>query len=139
MLSHEILRNENFVNLSPHATKLLINLLSQFNGRNNGDLAMPWSTMQKRGWNSKATLYSARDELLNRGWVVKTRQGGKHVCSLYAVTFFCINDCDGKMDAGWKETTVPLHYWRDEIKNRAPNVDHIGTPTVPITKEIAVN
>ena len=38
--------------LSPRATKLLIDLLAQYRGYNNGDLCAPLSLMRERGWNS---------------------------------------------------------------------------------------
>ena len=41
-------------------------------------------------------------------------------------------ECDGKLDV--RPTTTPSNLWEDpdKIKFLAPNVYHIGTPTVPI-------
>src|SRR5262249_36005288 len=49
------------------------------------------------GWKSRDTLGKALRELLERGWIILARQGGRHQASLYAVTFFSIDDCPGKL------------------------------------------
>jgi len=42
--------------LSPYATKLFLDLQSQYYGFNNGDFSIAWKLMRKREWRSKATL-----------------------------------------------------------------------------------
>ena len=135
MLPHAILRHQNFVALSPYAIKLLIDLYMNFNGKNNGDFCATWSLMKKRGWRSEATLNNALKELMYYGWIVCTRQGGKHRASLYAVTFRAIDECGGKLDtpetatapANWKEEKKQP--WKQWIKNKksSRNVEHITT------------
>src|SRR5687767_1943985 len=83
---------EQFASLSAHAVKLLLDLLNQFRGNNNGDLCATWSAMKKRGWRSKDTLDKARRELLGGRWIALTRQGGLHAPSLYGVTFFGLDE-----------------------------------------------
>ena len=107
---HAVLENEHYANLSFKARSLLFDLLSQFRGSNNGDLSMEWSKMQKKGWKSKCTLYAARDELEKKGFVIRTRQGGRHQCSLYAVTWLAIDECKGKLDR--TPTRKGLGYWK---------------------------
>lgn len=132
-LRHDVMRSENFATLSPHATKLLIDMVSQYNGKNNGDLCMAWTFMEPRGWRSKSTLYRARDELIERGWIKVARQGGKHLASLYAITWLPIDECNGKLDIG--ETYKASDEWKQvQIENGAPNTGHIGTAVVPITQ-----
>ena len=58
-LRHDVMRHENFKTLSGNATKLLIDLLSQYNGKNNGDFCAAWTLMKERGWKSKGTLHRA--------------------------------------------------------------------------------
>ena len=96
--------------LSPKAVKMFIDISSQYNGSNNGDLSAPWSKMRARGWRSKGTLQDALSELVATGWVRKTRQGGKHRCNLYAVTIFPIDECKGKHDA--RPTTTAPNDWK---------------------------
>ena len=105
-----VLEGDCFAQLSPRAVKLLIDLGTQYRGNNNGDFQMSWKHMQTRGWKSKQQLYLARDELVESGFIVVSRQGGKNRCSLYALTFFAIDECDGKLDI--PETRVAPNDWR---------------------------
>lgn len=86
--------------LSACGYKLLIDLFEQYNGSNNGDLTLAWSVMKKKGWKSKETLNNTRKELINQGFIELTRQGTlrPHSCSLYAVTWRGIDDCNGKLE-----------------------------------------
>jgi hypothetical protein len=59
-LPHCLLESQVFVDLSARAVKLLVDLLAQFKGFNNGDLCMAWSVMKERGWKSRDTLNKAR-------------------------------------------------------------------------------
>ena len=84
--------------LSPRATKLLLDVLTQYHGTNNGNLEATFNTMQERGWRSKSQLAKGISELCDTGFFRQTRQGGLHGCSLYAVTFFAIDECGGAHD-----------------------------------------
>ncbi|UUZ49508.1 hypothetical protein LP420_04225 [Massilia sp. B-10] len=60
--------------LSSSAVKLLYDIASQFNGKNNGDLCAAWKIMRPKGWKSEATLHKAKrswsrpGSLPSRGW-----------------------------------------------------------------------
>jgi hypothetical protein len=97
--------------LSSHAIKLLNDLGLQYNGKNNGDLCATWSIMEMRGWKSSSTLYKAINELLGHGFICKSRQGGRHKPTLYALTWNNINECKGKLDIS--PTDGPLGTWRN--------------------------
>src|SRR5215471_21690630 len=90
-LSYIVIRSPQFASLSPRAVKLLVDLLAQYNGGNNGDLCSTWTLMRERGWRSRDTLGKAQRELLERGWIAQTRQGGMHQPSLYGVTFLALD------------------------------------------------
>ena len=109
-MPHVLLRHENFAGLSPRATKLLMDLCSAYNGRNNGDLSIAWRIMSARGWRSRDQLGKAQKELLDTGFIVKTRQGGRNRCNLFAVTFFAIDECGGKLEI--TATNAPLGDWK---------------------------
>lgn len=98
--------------LSHSAFHLLINLASQLNGKNNGDLSAAPKIMALYGWSSKGTLATALAELRERGFIELTRQGGRNKCNLYAVTWLAIDECKGKLDIG--ETRVPSNLWKKE-------------------------
>lgn len=123
-----VLRSPEFAKLSPWACKLLLDLMTQYrHPLNNGDLSVAWVLMKPRGWSSKQTLYKARDELLAGRWITVTRQGGRKIASLYALTFYRIDDCGGKLDV--KATKIPLNEWmRGEI---------IAPPVVPMSADLA--
>ena len=104
---HRMTQTPQFRDLSSIGTKLLVDLLSQYRGSNNGDLSMAWPLMSERGWKSKATLYKARKELITGNWIVVSRQGGLNRCSLYAVTFEQIDECNGKLELITKTDTAP--------------------------------
>ena len=97
--------------LTAHERLLLDQLYMQYNGKNNGDFSCAWSVMKKKGWNSKTTLFKAKQGLLTKGWIEETRKGYTGVCSLYAVTFLKIDDCNGKLDI--KTTNVPSMKYRE--------------------------
>lgn len=109
-LPHAVIRSHSYSLLSAHAIKLLFDQLAQYNGGNNGDLSTAWTLMKPRGWKSKETLSKAIKELIEAGWLELTRQGGRHKPSLYAVTFYAIDECKGKLDV--QPTRTPRGTWK---------------------------
>ena len=111
------LQSNSLAKLSPYAKALLLDLMAQYNGFNNGDLSVAWKLMEKRHWKSKETLSNAKKELLNNGWIIVTRQGGRNKCSLYALTLYNIDeDIKKKYDSCIKATNSPPGGWyRDNI------------------------
>ena len=78
---------------------LLLDLAAQYRGNNNGDLQAAWSLMSPRGWKSEATLNKAKKDLIASELIVETRKGARpNKCSLYALTWFALDDCGGKLD-----------------------------------------
>lgn len=87
-----------FCALSPHACKLLLELVGQFRGDNNGDLTVAWSLMCKRGWRSRSTLWRCKAELIEAGFIYITRKGHMpKTCELLALTWFPL-DVSKKFD-----------------------------------------
>ncbi len=109
-LIHAYFQSPEFAELSPRAVKALIDLYCQYRGYNNGDLSAAISIMRARGWRSKDQLAKALKELVEKDWLVVTRQGGRNLATLYAVTFMPINECGGKLDV--KATVTPPHLWK---------------------------
>lgn len=104
------LEHPNYIALSLTARALLVEFARQYNGFNNGDLCCAWKLMKARGWKSRSTVERARDELLARGWIEQTRQGGRNAPNLYALTFQPIDECKGKLDVPPTKTASGL--WR---------------------------
>jgi len=109
-LPHCLLASQVYIGLTAHAIKLLNDLLAQFKGFNNGDLCLAWTIMAKRGWKSRDTLNKVRQELLDTELILVSRYGDRKRPHLYALTFFAIDECGGKLDI--KATERPMRTWR---------------------------
>lgn len=140
-LPYAVLTSRAYLSLSPHAVKLLIDLGVQYNGRNNGDLGVAWRLMSLRGWRSEETLAKAKRELLHTQLIVETRKGWRpNRASLYALTFFALDYCDGKLDiasagfpyGAWKlmeRLSLPMTIARNHTGNAQKNAA-LTTPVV---------
>lgn len=127
IVPHAVLEHPNYTNLSARAVKLLMDLYAQYRGNNNGDLCAAFTLMKHRGWKSKDQLQKAKGELLEVGWLMITRQGGRNMPTLYAVTFRSIDECNGKLDVN--PTAAAPGDWKKsapEIKSCAPNTGQLG-------------
>lgn len=125
-LIHAYFQSPEYAELSPRAVKALIDLFCQYRGGNNGDLCAAKSVMQKSGWRSNDCLSKALKELVDKGWLMITRQGGRHLASLYAVTFMPIDECGGKLDV--KATRLAPHLWKKSNQALAPPVTSVDLP-----------
>lgn len=96
--------------LSHMAAHLLDNLCSQYNGINNGDFSAAPKITKLYGWRSQGSVDKALKELLAKGFIEQTRQGGRNTCSLYAMTWLSVDECKGKLDVS--ETKVPSNLWK---------------------------
>jgi hypothetical protein len=108
------LDSKAFGSLSAHATKLALDLARQYRGNNNGDFSAAWADMRQRGWRSPGTLHAAKKQLVASGFGLLTRQGGKNSCSLFALTWWPIDECLGKHDE--MPTHIPLFLWEEQNK-----------------------
>jgi len=128
-LPKAIINSPEFARLSAYAVKLFINLFSQFNGQNNGDFCACWTVMRVRGWRSKATLHRATRELLDKGFIIVARQGGRNKPTLYALTCLAVNECGGKLDI--PATIIPFGWWRENSSctSYAGQIDPVAVPS----------
>ena len=123
-LPHRVLASPKFATLSPQATKLLIDLVAQYTGFNNGDLCAAMTVMRARGWRSDGALQRAKQELLQAGFMMVSRKGGRHRPDLLAVTFYNVNDCLDKNGLSKLEinpTHAPTNDWLRDTP--VPNID----------------
>lgn len=119
-----LLKSEKYASLDGWAVKLLMDLMRQYNGRNNGDFTIAWSVLKQHGWRSKATIWRAANELRRVGFIIRTRQGGLHECNLYAVTWHKVDECIHR-DTGQHKHAYPAGFkqpggWRDGDKPLDP-------------------
>lgn len=93
-LPHFVINTPQWAALTGNEVKMLIEIASQYNGSNNGDLSYPRSKYPVRGWSGIDVAHRALTSLKEKGWILLTRQGGRQGCSLYAVTFFPMDESD---------------------------------------------
>lgn len=99
ILPMSVLNSRAYIEATPYAKALLLDLYAQYRGNNNGDLCAAWKLMKQRGWRSEATLHKAKRELLELGLLYETRKGARpNKASLFAVTWLDLDDCQGKLD-----------------------------------------
>lgn len=137
-LPHSVWEHPDYYNLTGSAAKLLMDLICQYNGRNNGDLQAAYSVLNSRGWNSRETISRAVGELLRARLIVKTREGkftnpgGR--CALYALSWLPINDCDNKLEVP-PTTTPPRKFSLEAIKTPSPE-SGLGSVQKQVRKRI---
>lgn len=120
------LNSDALMNLSGAGCKLLWEFVYQVNGKNNGDLQATWRILKDRGWKSKDTVYRALKELREAGIITQTRQGGRHKCSLYALTFIAIDEClnkDGISKHDADASKVPSNLWHENRKHLRDKIE----------------
>jgi len=115
-----VVNSDAFKSLGGNSAKLLIILANQYNSYNNGDLAITQSIIGE--WMTKNTMYSARDELYKKGFIVINAfggrsAGGRKLASLYAITWQPVNELKEKNGeirfAHYSTKKLALNYWRN--------------------------
>lgn len=92
----KVLDSEAYRGAAYAARSLLIELARQLNGRNNGHLQLSARWLKGRGWNSDDVVQRAKNQLVERGLIALTRQGGLCMgANLYAVTWLQISNYIG--------------------------------------------
>lgn len=127
-IPHVVMDSADFRALSGAAHKVLMWLLRQYNGKNNGDLSASFTQIKAWGINSRTTLAKALKELQQCGLIICTRDGqfinpGGH-CALYALTWQSIDECAGKLDTS--PTITPIRQFSlERTKHPAQKVDAV--------------
>lgn len=124
-MPHYVLNSPEFAALTGNELRMLMELARQYKGTNNGDLTATREQLLERGWNSHKTIDAQLAKLEEKGWIVKTRQGGRRIgCTLYAVTFWPVDECHGKHQ--WPAEHKPSHRWKN--KTTGPLITHSWPP-----------
>ncbi len=112
-IPYRVANSEQFAGLSALENKMIVDLLLQFNGRNNGALSTTYSLLRKRMWAS-GSIYRTFGSLEHKGFLVVTRRGWKQrgKPTLVALTWLGINEVPSiEYDEGVEASAVPLNYW----------------------------
>lgn len=111
-IPHALYDHPLFGDLSGNTIKVLLLLLRQYRGKNNGDLSASFTQAKKIGVGSKTTLAKALSDLQEAGLIIRTREGvftnPGGCCALYALAWKPIDDCPGKELEVMPTTTAPL-------------------------------
>jgi len=123
-IPHDVMESADFLRLSFRARALLLDIVYQYNGSNNGDLTAAFGFMRKRGWRSKETLSAAVSDLLEADLIRKSRDGVFQnpgaKCNLYALTWHRVDECRGK-GLELEPTSTPLRkFTLERSKNPSP-------------------
>lgn len=118
-IPYYVVISEPWARLKAPEVKLLVDLLMQYSGRNNGMLSPSYTLMKERGW-AKSSLYRAYVALVYHGFIVVTREGWKQrgCPTLVAITFYGIDESKKlEYDKEIKPNPVPLAYWKKSQSN----------------------
>lgn len=100
MLPRAMIQSPGYRSLSFVARCVLVELLAQYSGDNNGDLSATRTMAKDWGISSDNTLRKALIELESAGWILLSRSSlfNRHGarCALYAVAWQAIDECPGK-------------------------------------------
>ena len=117
-----VVKSDAYKSLGGSAAKLLTILAYFYNSNNNGNLAITQSIIGE--WMTKNTMYSAKDELHKKGFIVINAYGGRSAWgrklpSLYGLTFQPMNELEEKNGelrfAHYPSNQTHLHYWSKGI------------------------
>lgn len=99
-IPHSLLDSPAFQACGHMAKALLLELVRQHNGSDNGHLRLSRTWLAARGWKCVASIASARDELLRNRLIVQTRHGGlRNGSHCYALTWLAVTNYAG-LDIG---------------------------------------
>lgn len=88
-------KSDAYKSLKSQSRDILMFLIFQYNGDNNGDLTCTYEGGVLRAWNmsiGKRYFQKCLKELIDKGFIIKTTQGGRHKPSRFAVTIYAIDD-----------------------------------------------
>lgn len=107
-----VIRCDAFKLLSSSSIKLLVLMCHDYNGKNNGDISVPFSKY-KGSFRSSQTLFNARDELERLGFIAVNAYGGMSyggtkLPTLYALTWLPVDDFVDLDKNLFRKTHLPI-------------------------------
>jgi hypothetical protein len=95
-IPHTLMDSTAFQGASDRAKALLLELLRQHTGKNNGHLHLATDWLKRRGWASHYAIQKGKAELQARGLIVKTRTGGLRMGpDRFALTWLNVSNFSG--------------------------------------------
>ena len=111
----DVFKSPHFCSLTGNETKVFLHLYGEYNGSNNGYLALPYNRADKELYISRQLLSKTLKRLEEKGWIEKSRQGGKGRLSYYAVTIEPVDEVirNGVSVHDLRPTKTASHKWRN--------------------------
>lgn len=144
---HRVLDSPAFIGASDRAKSLLLALMRQHNGSNNGRFQLTDKWLAKRGWPSAGLNLKARAELIERDLIVQTKWGGLNMGpNWFALTWLPISNFVGLDIAAsnyhqgaWAECKLEATARRKPPPKRDAHSDHrtSATPTTGAVEYLA--
>ena len=115
-----VVKSDAYKSLGGNAGKLLTILTCFYTSYNNGNLAITHKILG--GWMTKNTMYSSKDGLHKKGFIVINAYGGRSAWgrklpSLYGLTFYPMNELEEKNGelrfAHYPPNQSSLNYWKE--------------------------
>jgi len=95
-IPHKLLDSDAFQGATHPARALLLELVRQLNGSNNGHLQLTTVWLRERGWKGADVVQRAKRNLEERKLIVRTKPGGLNSGpDFWAVTWLTISDYSG--------------------------------------------
>ncbi len=92
-IPHDVLYSPNYIKLSHAERSLLLEVVIQYNGSNNGMMVLTMKHLKKRGWNSADVVTRAKRSLIKNGFIFETVKGRRpSIASRYAITWQVIDN-----------------------------------------------
>lgn len=131
LLPWTVIDSPAWLDLSHPARSLLVDVIRQYNGHNNGRLLTSSAHLARRGWKSNDVITRAKRELIEAGFIFETVMGHRpNKASWYALTWHTLDRLPG-YDVGALElfrrgafrpvpllALVPTKPTRDELFDR---------------------
>jgi hypothetical protein len=118
-MAQEWFDTPEYKTLSPMAKTVFQAACMRYQGSNNGDIALPFSYLREWQCTGNRQRSKAIAELINNGFLIRTRHGGLRMGpDLFAISFkpidACINPKTGKSKHEFKPGNGHLHLWRPD-------------------------
>ena len=108
-IPHAVMDSDAYCDLRGASLQVLMTIVRQMNGHNNGQIGATYSWARRYGIGSEDTLGRAIEQLIDHGLIFRTHSvGANRRWAKYAVTWLPIQDktdlfIDGFMKDAWKD------------------------------------
>ncbi|MFD1259043.1 hypothetical protein [Entomomonas asaccharolytica] len=120
-LPYSLFVSKHYYSLELSSRAILQGILIQYYGINNGNLSASHSMAKQWGIKSKATLVKGLKELIDKRFIIKTRQGlflnSEVSCNLFAITWEAIDHIDG-LELEIEQTIKPYYTIKQIIEGK---------------------